>query len=162
MGVGGANAWWLQFRGVGAGAAQLLEVLNCNAPPIDVRGICHHLGVAVVDLTDTTMSGQVMTRLSGEAAIGVRASDAETRKRFTIAHELGHVLLHPIGNHYRDPDLRPGDPVEAEANRFAADLLMPKPMLDTVVGRYSPRALASLFEVSEDAMAVRIRVLYGR
>lgn len=40
------------------------------------------------------------------------------RHRFTAAHELGHLLLHP--------DTAPGDPLqEKEADRFAAELLTP-------------------------------------
>jgi len=64
----------------------------------------------------------------------VRAGDGLPRRRFTAAHELGHFLLHrgAMGRFRADTDAtlqeadgRVADEMEREANRFAAELLMP-------------------------------------
>jgi hypothetical protein len=64
----------------------------------------------------------------------VRATDPLPRRRFTAAHELGHFLMHREGmgrfradtdETLREADGGANDQMEREANRFAADLLMP-------------------------------------
>jgi Zn-dependent peptidase ImmA (M78 family) len=96
------------------------------------------------------------------AAIWVRSGDAPHRQRFTIAHELGHLLLHEAGAEYRDDTFR-GTPKEYEANAFAADLLMPLWMLDPAAAKWGrhPGYLAQIFGVSEQAMSIRLGRLVG-
>jgi len=81
----------------------------------------------------------------------------ETRKRFTLAHELGHYLLrnHLIGNINKDE-------VEAWCNRFAAELLLPTPILSHHLksggmGRLTEKLCEGpkLFQVSEQAFYFR-------
>jgi hypothetical protein len=59
-----------------------------------------------------------------------------TSQRFTLAHELGHFLLHPGRVYFRDRELSaPGDHreyVEIEADAFAAEFLMPRSFLNRV------------------------------
>ncbi len=105
--------------------------------------------------------------------IGVNANHPIARRRFTIAHELGHVLLlahddlHVDGNLIlRNATSSQGiDRREIEANAFAAELLMPVDMLreeirrrggidlndDRVVGD-----VASAFGVSVQALLIRL------
>ncbi|MNG98779.1 hypothetical protein D3C77_334110 [compost metagenome] len=67
----------------------------------------------------------------------INSHSPETRKKFTLAHELGHVIipwhtgtiishLNPLGTHleYRD--------MESEANQFAAELLIPQSWLHSL------------------------------
>ncbi|MEV6495321.1 ImmA/IrrE family metallo-endopeptidase [Actinoplanes sp. NPDC051633] len=108
--------------------------------------------------------------------IGVNTATAYSRQRFTIAHELGHILLHHkplIVDHSillskRDDISSLGtDQEEIEANGFAAALLMP----DILVRQELERAtrqdnslpaqryvvnLARTFKVSSQAMAYRL------
>jgi hypothetical protein len=70
----------------------------------------------------------------------VERSDHPTRQRFTLAHELGHLLLpwHLGGAFACDtatdrPDLSPAANFEPEANRFAAELLLPSAWLDALI-----------------------------
>jgi len=76
----------------------------------------------------------------GTNVIGVNSSHHFNRQRFTIAHELGHLILHHREMervhidrslvHRRDNISGLAiDPKEIEANRFAAELLMPYSML---------------------------------
>ncbi|MCK9195010.1 MAG: ImmA/IrrE family metallo-endopeptidase, partial [Nevskia sp.] len=85
--------------------------------------------------------------------------------RFTIAHELGHHFLEH-GERKRDTpsefSASTFDFVEAAANRFAADLLMPATAVTWLVenkGYVSIEALAREFLVSEVAMRYRLKNL---
>jgi Zn-dependent peptidase ImmA (M78 family) len=101
------------------------------------------------------VSGLVV-RKDGNALIGVNRTDSTVRRRFTLAHEFAHVLLHEGKELRFDKDFRVNlrsemsstrtDIEEIEANFFAASLLMPRKFLD-----YDPRTLT--IEV-EDAKAV--------
>jgi Zn-dependent peptidase ImmA (M78 family) len=107
----------------------------------------------------------------------VNALHAPTRKRFTLAHELGHVILHrdvleTSGVHVDKGILRRDnlasegtDDREIEANNFAAELLMPEPLLKAALeGRNldleddeAVQALAKRFNVSATALQYRIQ-----
>jgi Zn-dependent peptidase ImmA (M78 family) len=84
-----------------------------------------------------------------------------------VAHEVGHWLLHatPEGaapvycrhNEVQEQAERPSDPLEREANRFAAELLMPEPVTRELAAREAGcRALAEQLDVSEVAMGWRL------
>jgi Zn-dependent peptidase ImmA (M78 family) len=89
------------------------------------------------------------------------------RRRFSVAHEVGHFLLHAPASHERVfcrvGDLRP-DPEsperlrERQANRFAAELLMPEALVAAQIARHGPdaMALAEQFGVSDVAMGWRL------
>jgi Zn-dependent peptidase ImmA (M78 family) len=89
------------------------------------------------------------------------------RKRFTVAHEVGHFVLHrnQIGESLTDDELyRSGLSTrqEAQANRFAADILMPKDLILKTINRLGddPQVLASEFKVSEAAMRIRLDAVW--
>ena len=95
-----------------------------------------------------------------EKAIYVNAEDPPARRNFTIAHELGHVILrHDFGDNYKPLYRTPIgnneiDPQEKEANCFAANLLVPTNLLlkyiempDEIVGK--------IFGVSKDVIKYR-------
>jgi Zn-dependent peptidase ImmA (M78 family)/transcriptional regulator with XRE-family HTH domain len=82
-----------------------------------------------------------------------RADDVY-RHRFTAAHELGHLLLHP--------DTAPGDAVqEREADAFAAELLTPSseitPLLPARVDLHVLDRLSKQWGVSVDSLIYRCR-----
>ena len=126
------------------------------------------------DLEDG-MSGALI--IDGNLKIIVlNKSDSERRKRFTMAHEMGHDLLHrdfsvsisPKGQGYtffRDRKSFTGEHgKEIEANHFASCLLMPEDKIlqkinsDTFQDS-SIEVLANQFKVSKIAMAIRISKL---
>jgi len=107
--------------------------------------------------------------------IGVNQDDSPARQRFTIAHELGHLCLHPgqplrvdrsarVNLRATGDDGRGGE--EREANWFAAELLMPEQMVREVAAHMAQRrqlsddslvgALADSFQVSRVAMGYRL------
>ena len=96
----------------------------------------------------------------------------ETRKRFTIAHELGHYILHRelIGNgvddtiayrsekigKYHNTDIGPHE--ETQANRFSAGLLMPTKLVTNAIKEgMGLDQMAEYFGVSRQSMDYRVR-----
>lgn len=86
------------------------------------------------------------------------------RRRFTIAHEIAHAVLHAdrIGDGItEDGLLRSGlpDPIEWQANDLAADILMPWHLLTPDLRKtYNIPDLAKMFQVSPTAMSIRLGV----
>ena len=89
----------------------------------------------------------------------VNKADPPVRRRFTMAHEIGHAVLHPgedILDFRRNID-GPRDPKEIEANKFAAELLMPEDEFRRAwaVRRADKQRLAVYFGVSVQAATYR-------
>lgn len=149
---------WQDLRGQGlVRPDDILTFLGVEVPPVDVWAIANRLGVVIQEVEPIGWSGAVDSRTL-PARIFLDRKDAPTRKRFTIAHELGHLMVHEPGQAYRDLDFRGHDRKEMEANQFAAELLMPKWMLSIALESTggSVQRLARLFQVSSDATTVRL------
>jgi Zn-dependent peptidase ImmA (M78 family) len=151
---------------------QILALANAKHAPIDVEGIAVLLNARVVrnDFKDE-ISGVLVRRPGEEVVIGVELSQSQQRQRFTIAHELGHLVLHDLGDvhvdkvNYRSSLSSTAEDVEeVEANAFAAALLMPRSLIvadlqgqtvniedDAQVNR-----LAEKYGVSSQAMTYRL------
>ncbi len=97
---------------------------------VDVNKIAKVLGITVVahDMDDDD-SGILLVK-DGRAVIIVNGRHHENRRRFSLAHELAHFLLHARGSleiFHRDQRSSLGTSrIEVEANAFAAELLMPE------------------------------------
>jgi Zn-dependent peptidase ImmA (M78 family) len=144
-------------------------------PPVRIEKIAKDLGIEVRsgDLGD--VSG-VLVRNDGSAIIGTNSTQSAQRQRFTIAHELGHFLLHEgIKEHvdrsyrvnFRSAESSQATNVEEiEANHFAASILMPAHMLDALSAEEAldnddmVADLARQFHVSRLAMSLRLANLY--
>ena len=110
------------------------------------------------------VSGAIRRTENGYAIYADRG-DPETRRRFTYAHELAHYLLHreQIGDGLNENVLFRSNlenNLEVEANKLAADILMPMPMLNTLAEtrKYGVRELAEIFGVSRAAMLIRLGI----
>lgn len=135
--------------------------------PVDPASIARSAGLSVREFDHhelATASGWYKV-VEGVPTILFNPTEAPTRQRFTIAHELGHHAL-SHGPRPRDSasafSLTNFDPIEASANRFAAELLMPIVAVKNLVFERnvsSISALASLFGVSEVAMKYRLKNL---
>ena len=163
-------------------AVLLAKRFHCDTPPIDVDSIACELGLAVIRTNlGADVSGMLITN-KGASFVCVNERHHEVRKRFTIAHEIGHhVLGHQFeqGDHVlidrgnfisqRGPRASTGmDPKEIEANQFAAALLMPAALIRSEVSKIAGKqplldshvaSLAELFKVSEQAMTIRLTTL---
>jgi Zn-dependent peptidase ImmA (M78 family) len=143
------------------------------AVPIEKLVRKHRIDLKVGNLEE--VSG-LLVRTGDNAVIGVNMNHPEVRRRFTIAHEFGHYMLHSgISAHY-DRDYRINfrsresseatDIEEIEANFFAASILMPKRFLDrdeAVMALDNDEAVAKLakkYNVSRHAMSLRLGNVY--
>ena len=95
--------------------------------PLGIR-----FGIADLSHLGKDVLGACFTR-EPEILVSESVLNHEPRYRFTCAHELGHLLLHTkIRRAFRDADtakFASNQPVEKQADRFAAALLMPIPLL---------------------------------
>ncbi len=152
-------------------ARRLLTRLQIESPPVDVGRVAHHLGIKLQEEAFPDGISAVLLRSEGGALIAVNKEHHPNRQRFSVAHEVGHYLLHrdaagyydrkhQIGVHFRASTTGGSwDPKEIEANRFAAELLMPRRMIIDAIqraGAAEASALARQFEVSEEAMTYRL------
>lgn len=148
--------------------------------PVDVRRIAKELGVAVIDeeaesFTDEEagLSRSGYIKQDGNLiTIHVNKNQSEIKKRFTIAHEIAHFLLHsdtlkvrgtmdrnesPLGIHI--------DKKESEANALAADILMPldkiRFLLDESVANGQSMTIEDLAErlqVPKQALKIKLNM----
>lgn len=143
-------------------------------PPIKLSEVANTVGgVRIVAAPlPKGISGEIRPdpESPGNFLIKVNKHDSARRQRFTVAHELAHYLLHQdqIGGGIEDDVLyrsKLSDAREAQANRLAADLLMP----DKLVNEWIDKAralqvedivgfLADKFNVSEAAMKIRLGI----
>lgn len=136
-----------------------------SSPPIPVHQIAQTNGVNIV----FTTFGDLSEKIAGfcdfhNRRIFVNTKDNMGRQMFTMAHEFGHWVLHR-DFFEKDPQsyaVLPRfqqlkkTPMETEANVFAAELLVPKRLLEPVKG--APVAyLSQLFRVSREMMENRLK-----
>jgi Zn-dependent peptidase ImmA (M78 family) len=159
-------------------AHRLLQQMGVGAdPPVDVRWIAKTLGISIVERPQLSKAGYgtisgLLLRREGSTICIINRDHAPTRRRYSIAHEIGHFMLHPPEEAYIDVAARSDkssdgtDPREIEANAFAAVLLMPEqPLRQRVPGPLDisfeddaerVSQLAKEFNVSTTAMTYRL------
>jgi len=133
--------------------------------PIEVIKIANRLGYRVFALENSNgIAGKVCHK---DKIIYINPSDNPQRQRFTIAHEIGHIVLHQRTNHEHhrvsddmiDTELNiySDDVEEIEANRFAAMLLMPDLAFKRAWSRFDGQIsqIANYFNVSKLAASIR-------
>lgn len=151
-------------------ASMIVQSADQANPPIDVHAVMAQLKVTSVDGDlPTGLSGFVVFVSDDVPVIVVRRDDVEVRRRFSAAHELGHVLLAHHDTFHVDLTTLEGVPpdynwrYEREANEFASALLMPPDMVrrqvQEAVGSVSISLLANRFLVSDQAMSIRLSTL---
>ncbi|MFD1786480.1 ImmA/IrrE family metallo-endopeptidase [Sphingomonas floccifaciens] len=140
-------------------------------PPVDIETFARTVGILEFrDLEVDGFVGALMTDLEKTKGIILSAAGLPAvRRRFTVAHELGHFL---IAAHRGDKQCTSKDLMETrretlhqkeevQANRFAAGLLMPKPWFVAQTDDLGPpalehlRILAATYSVSLEAAANR-------
>jgi Zn-dependent peptidase ImmA (M78 family) len=153
---------WLRLKLQQARAEELLRRFKIATPAIDPFLIAREMGITVEMQRGVPFSGMVSSDSEG-AHIIVNAAEVPWRQRFTVAHEIGHILLHPLGEAFRDRTFA-GNEQERQANAFAADLLMPLWMVEPYAMKHGAdsQRIAAIFEVSEQAMNIRLGNLVGR
>lgn len=145
----------------------VIERHHC-VTPIAIGAIARDLGLTVKKATlEAGISGEIKKDGDGYV-IRVNRHDVKERQRFTIAHEISHYLLHrdKIGDGIVDDILyrsNLSDTLEAQANRLAADLIMPWHAIQERINMHHNlkdealhEQLAKDFEVSTTAMKIRL------
>jgi len=150
-------------------ARQVLNEFYGSGPvvlPVNVVEIANAHGIDVLRADfgkkfEESVFGYI-AKNKGSVRIYVNKKNAYVRRRFTIAHELGHYFLHHDNpNEFRYMDLRSTKRTseETEANRFAEELLMPEEELrQEYANLMFPTAerLSEIFQVSKQAMKYRL------
>ncbi|MGE3067692.1 MAG: ImmA/IrrE family metallo-endopeptidase [Hyphomicrobiaceae bacterium] len=140
--------------------------------PVDVLAVARSLDLAVYETKDwpDDISGQIKKDDSKpEYVITINGKHSRHRKRFTVAHEIAHYILHQelIGDGIIDDGLyrsRLGGRIEVQANEMAADILMPWELINRAMdlGFNTMEGLADTFDVARSAMAIRLGVPYDQ
>jgi Zn-dependent peptidase ImmA (M78 family) len=159
--------------------AELIKRARIKEPPVSVEAIAKLLGARIEKADFKNEVSGVLARREKNVVIGVDKGQAITRQRFTIAHEIGHLILHDFEEVHVDRRfvvrLRSQisseaiDVDEIEANAFAAGLLMPEEFIRNDVRRLQidfedasqVEALAKRYGVSSQAMTFRLLNLLG-
>ena len=117
-------------------ANKLLKQFEIDEPPVDVERIADSLGIEVnYESLDADVSG-VMLLEKGKKSVAINSNHHSNRQRFTLAHEIAHLMLHTSSNEERifidkrffrnDASSTGAVREEIDANTFAAYLLMPE------------------------------------
>ncbi len=138
--------------------------------PVDVKKVARDHGIKLNAIFMERDAGRIR-KSKNEYIIDYNLYHPEVKQRFTIAHELGHFFLHKgeinkqglTDNALYFSGL--STELEVEANKFAAELLMPYQAIYPVIhyatkaGKdLAPRDLAKLLEVSEQAIMTRLGI----
>lgn len=158
-------------------ALEVLAKYGAVNAPVPVEKIIKRLDIRIqFSPLDQELSGMALVK-DGVAVIGINALHHPNRQRFTMAHELGHHIMHRthIENAVhvdkgfailrRDTLAAQGtDKMEIEANAFASELLMPRDLLEPVIGTGDIdlddvdrlQSIAKKFKVSLSALQYRL------
>ena len=161
-------------------AKAVLERFAIKAEPVPVDRIAKLMGAQLrYSPLDDELSGMIYIK-DQTPIIGVNSMHHPNRQRFTIAHEIGHLEMHRallsdavhVDKQFqvlmRDGTSSQGvNDIEVEANRFAAELLVPTFLLDKylagkMIDIHDDSLLANLakkFRVSTQTLAFRINKL---
>jgi Zn-dependent peptidase ImmA (M78 family) len=157
-------------------ALKILEETGSLSAPVPIERVVKRLGLTLqpAELGEDVSGILVVQGETG--TIGFNAHQAPVRQRFSIAHEVGHfVLHHKLSNIFidkkyttvflRDKSSETGEyRREVQANQFAASLLMPKSLLVDAIQKskvdiadeHGLKQLADHFEVSTQALSLRL------
>jgi IrrE N-terminal-like domain len=148
-----------------APAERVLQELGISEPAeIDLEAIAFHLGARVRFRRLEGCEARIIG-CNDTAIITIHRDSSPTRKRFSLAHEIGHWKHHRGQTLVcRVDEWRPQDKMSPErvANTFAADLLMPKYLFAPIAGAYpklnfkTVAEIARVFRTSLTATAIRL------
>lgn len=173
-------------KSIEAQALQLIRDADITKAPVDVTSVAKLLGARVhIEQLEDDISGVLIVK-GNEKHVLVNKKHAGNRQRFTIGHEIGHLVLHATSDRmivdtnqirvfqrvgqaasaiYNQAGSETTPEEEREANLFSAAILMPEPMLKAAAVSHDLSdeteiaSLAKEFGVSEQAMFIRLQQL---
>lgn len=155
-------------------AARIHELVEDMPDVVPLEVLCSQFDIETITEieTDGFEAALIMDELKASGSILLAKGRHPERRRFSIAHELGHFLIPSHVPHSDNPfecslsdfhllnakDQNRRRRIEAEANRFAAKLLMPPSRVRTAIGQFGSTleslvSTAKHFGVSKEAMA---------
>lgn len=158
-------------------ASEVINRCAINSAPVPVFDIVKAMGLQLLEYNLGEETSGVLVVDNGKGSIGYNPKDSYVRRRFTVAHELGHFILHSDANQlfvdnfflikFRKNNSYTKEEYwqEQEANAFAAAILMPEEfinyeLLNNNFGNIDEsdfiERLARKFEVSIPAMSFRL------
>lgn len=158
---------------------KICELHNINTYPVPIVELCNYYGIKVfTEYLKNDVSGFIVAQKENYKDYGtnrvivVNSFDSAARQRFTIAHELGHYILHKGEKElYAHRDVGENNLTEREANIFASNLLMPESLVKSFLNNLQEEywgfisdtqkifSLAEKFAVSNLAAKVRLEQL---
>ena len=166
---------YVPAKTIEAKAVSVLREANALRIPVPVELVAHRLSLVVEpSMLGEDVSG-VLVVGDGSGTIGVNQAHPPVRQRFTVAHEIGHYVMHRASSDlfidkgytavFRDTKSSTGaERAEIQANHFAAALLMPAELLLPEIRRSgfdladedALGTLAEKFQVSTQSMSYRL------
>ncbi|WP_417414320.1 ImmA/IrrE family metallo-endopeptidase [Hoeflea sp.] len=146
--------------------SKILEAETDLKIPVPIEQLAHSLDISEIqELQTEGFEGGLLTdEARSFGAILVRKKVNHQRRRFTIAHELGHFLIvhhRPLNDNegflcdrkaMRQWDIKSQNAyskMEAEANRFAALVLMPPPHLRHLLANQKHQSLSIVLDIAD-------------
>ena len=144
-------------------ARGLLKRAGITEAPVSLQRVIEHVQK---DRNLTVIMAKIPEQISGiivrvrdleseSVSIGINADKPWCRRRFTLGHELGHMLMEHAGC---SGGVGEETHEEREAQIFAAELLIPKALISLDLKK-NPNipVLAKIYRVSEEALTIQLR-----
>lgn len=132
-----------------------LKIIDYKIKIISMQDYSKKTGVGINELTQNGLyeDGYICIEEDKKRATIIYNENIETatRKRFTIAHEIGHIVMHHKGYDLKN---------EQEADTFASQLLMPHCILEKLIHlgkNVTPQYLNSKFGLSVEAAKISLQ-----
>lgn len=133
---------------------QLINKYKTNNP----QEIAQELGIIVLFEPLGEINGYYNTAFR-QKLIHININLPKHKQQFTIAHELGHALLHPKANtpFLREKTLFSINKLEIEANKFAVDLLITDEAI-AEVKHLTLDQMSNYFGIHKNLMKLRLKI----
>lgn len=124
--------------------------------PVMPEQIIHGLNIPLKE-DDLKIDGVSHMDARGNMFIMCKRNSPPTRKRFTLAHELGHLVLEHV--HMGQSSQHSNNAQEAEANAFASELLMPSDDLKAFMKQAyrTVKQVTDRYQVSDQAAIIAVQ-----
>ena len=150
-------------------AWEILIRNNVRTLPVDIFEICKNERITLLTYAsgeNLIKSMNLESHMIGNDAFSIESiifyDDTKpfARQRFSLAHELGHIMLHThIGaTVYNREPIASSDPIENEANIFASRVLAPLCVLQ-FMDINSPEEISELCDISISSAVIRFKRL---
>jgi len=140
-----------------------------STPPFGARDYAELMGIKQIVQEDIGEASGMLLKYHSGSVIQVNSKDNSARQNFSIAHELGHLIVSEVIDNgvsneieYRSPSGKNG--IERLCNMAATEMLMPEEIfLDCLnnlgISINSVSILSNIFKVSLESTIIRISEL---